>query len=242
MKTKSKRKRRIWIPLVVLAAVILLAAALFPVVAPVVGKWFTSQETEVRDGWEVDVGDLIGVDEDQKVEIRQAPVEASITVLQLVPEEIDEEGFTYYDTDVQQRIRAALDKGRNGRTWSADAPLAVLNPFGTGSNGLYLSFETDRATRVEYTIHVEDEDIPDFTATAQDSSGQAYTTSHEFQVIGLVPGEVNEVTLTVRGSWGTSASGCGSPSRCPKTTPAMTPGWRSPTAPAPKPRTRACSP
>ena len=139
MKTKSKRKRRIWIPLVVLAAVILLAAALFPVVAPVVGKWFTSQETEVRDGWEVDVGDLIGVDEDQKVEIRQAPVEASITVLQLVPEEIDEEGFTYYDTDVQQRIRAALDKGRNGRTWSADAPLAVLNPFGTGSNGLYLS-------------------------------------------------------------------------------------------------------
>ena len=202
MKTKSKRKRRIWIPLVVLAAVILLAAALFPVVAPVVGKWFTSQETEVRDGWEVDVGDLIGVDEDQKVEIRQAPVEASITVLQLVPEEIDEEGFTYYDTDVQQRIRAALDKGRNGRTWSADAPLAVLNPFGTGSNGLYLAFETDRATRVEYTIHVEDEDIPDFTATAQDSSGQAYTTSHEFQVIGLVPGEVNEVTLTVRGSWG----------------------------------------
>lgn len=160
MKTESKRKRRIWIPLAIAAAVILVIAALVPVVVPAVGKWFTSQETEIRDGWEVDVGDLIGVDETQRVEIRQAAVEASITVLQLVPEDIEEEGFTYYDTDVQQRIRAMLDKGRQGRTWSADAPLAVLNPFGTGSNGLYLFFQTDGATQVEYTIHVEDEKIP----------------------------------------------------------------------------------
>ena len=152
MKTESKRKRRIWIPLAIAAAVILVIAALVPVVVPAVGKWFTSQETEIRDGWEVDVGDLIGVDETQRVEIRQAAVEASITVLQLVPEDIEEEGFTYYDTDVQQRIRAMLDKGRQGRTWSADAPLAVLNPFGTGSNGLYLFFQTDGATQVEYTI------------------------------------------------------------------------------------------
>ena len=79
MKTKSKRKRRIWIPLAIAAVVILVIAALVPVVAPAVGKWFTSQETEVRDGWEVDVGDLIGVDEEQRIEIRQAPVEASIT-------------------------------------------------------------------------------------------------------------------------------------------------------------------
>ena len=202
MKTKSKRKRRIWIPLAIAAVVILVIAALVPVVVPAVGKWFTSQETEVRDGWEVDVGDLIGVDEEQRIEIRQAPVEASITVLQLVPEEIEEDGFTYYDTGVQQRIRAMLDKGRQGRSWSADAPLAVLNPFGTGSNGLYLSFKTNGATRVEYTVHVEDADIPDFTATAADSSGEAYTTDHEFQLIGLVPGETNVVTLTMRGSWG----------------------------------------
>ena len=80
--------------------------------------------------------------------------------------------------------------------------MAFLNPFGTGSNGLYLYFETDLPTRVEYTIHVDDERIPDFTATAADSSGDEYSTVHEFQMIGLVPGETNEVTMTIRGKWG----------------------------------------
>ena len=206
MKTKPKQKRRIWIPIVILAAVILLIAALVPIVVPAVGKWFTDQENEIRDGWEVDVGDLIGVDETEQIEICEAPVESSITVLQLIPVEIDQDGFTYYDTSVQQRIRRMLDRGHtaaaDGHQWTAETPMAVLNPFGTGSNGLYLYFETDLPTRVEYTIHVEDERIPDFTATAADSSGEEYSTAHEFQMIGLVPGETNQVTMTIRGSWG----------------------------------------
>ena len=107
MNTKPKKKRRIWIPIVVVLAI----AALVPVVAPAVGKWFTSQETAIRDGWAVDVGDLIGVEEEHQIEIRTASADASITVLQLVPTDIDQEGFTYYDTAVQQRIRAVLDKG-----------------------------------------------------------------------------------------------------------------------------------
>ena len=134
MKTKPKHKRRIWIPLLILAAVILLIAALVPVVVPAVGKWFTSQETAVRDAWAVDVGDLIGVDETQQIEIRHAPVESSITVLQLVPTDIEDEGFTYYDTAVQQRVRAMLDRGQqiSGRQvqWTAETPLAMLDPFG----------------------------------------------------------------------------------------------------------------
>ena len=206
MKTEPKHKRRIWIPLLILAAVILLIAALVPVVVPAVGKWFTDQEGEVRDGWAVDVGDLVGVDEAEQIEIRTAPVESSITVMQLVPVEVEEEGFTYYDIDVQQRIRRMVDRGQqmsvDGYTWTAETPMAFLNPFGTGSNGLYLYFETDLPTRVEYTIYVDDERIPDFTATAADSSGEEYSTVHEFQMIGLVPGETNEVTMTIRGKWG----------------------------------------
>ena len=106
---------------------------------------------------------------------------------------------------MQKRLKASLDQAKAGsadRQWTADAPLAVLNPFGTGSNGLYLYFETDLDTQVSYTIHVEDESIPDFTATAANSDGSAYSKVHEFQMIGLVPGETNEVTMTVTGSWG----------------------------------------
>ena len=209
MKTKPKQKKRLWLPFAVAAGVLVLLL-LAPVVAPAVGKWFTAQESAVRDGWAVDVGDLIGVDETEQVEIRHAPVEAGITVLQLVPTDIEEEGFTYYDTGVQQRIRAMLERGQalsargaeHRVEWTAETPLAVLDPFGTGANGLYLYFETDFPTQVEYTVHVDDERIPDYTATAADHSGREYTATHEFQLIGLVPGEVNEVTLRLRGSWG----------------------------------------
>ena len=205
-----KQKKRLWLPFAVAAGVLVLLLLLAPVVAPAVGKWFTAQESAVRDGWTVDVGDLIGVDETEQVEIRHAPIEASITVLQLVPTDIEEEGFTYYDTGVQQRIRAMLERGQalsargaeHRVEWTAETPLAVLDPFGTGANGLYLYFETDFPTQVEYTVHVDDERIPDYTATAADHSGREYTATHEFQLIGLVPGEVNEVTLRLRGSWG----------------------------------------
>ena len=210
MKTKPKQKKRLWLPFAVAAGVLVLLLLLAPVVAPAVGKWFTAQESAVRDGWVVDVGDLIGVDETEQVEIRHAPVEAGITVLQLVPTDIEEEGFTYYDTGVQQRIRAMLERGQalsargaeHRVEWTAETPLAVLDPFGTGANGLYLYFETDFPTQVEYTVHVDDERIPDYTATAADHSGREYAATHEFQLIGLVPGEVNEVTLRLRGSWG----------------------------------------
>ena len=210
MKTKPKQKKRLWLPFAVAAGVLVLLLLLAPVVAPAVGKWFTAQESAVRDGWAVDVGDLIGVDETEQVEIRHAPVEAGITVLQLVPTDIEEEGFTYYDTGVQQRIRAMLERGQalaargaeHRVEWTAETPLAVLDPFGTGANGLYLYFETDFPTQVEYTVHVDDERIPDYIATAADHSGREYAATHEFQLIGLVPGEVNEVTLRLRGSWG----------------------------------------
>lgn len=109
-----------------------------------------------------------------------------------------------YDLQVQQRLYQVIEelKTLDDVTWSATQPLAILNPYGTGSNGLYFYFETDVDTKISYTIHVADSDIPDYTAQAADISGEEYSKTHEFQMIGLVPGETNEVTMTVTGSWG----------------------------------------
>lgn len=96
-------------------------------------------------------------------------------------------------TSQEQKIRT---------DWQADSPLAVINPYGTGSNGLYLYFSTDYAASVRYTISVENDRISDFTATAREADGKTYTRSHEIQLIGLVPGEINTVTLFLSGSWG----------------------------------------
>lgn len=185
---------------------LILAALVLVVLAVLVGvfagaKYFVGQESAVRTAWRVDVGELLGEDQELELELRHADVESDLTVLQLVPFEVDQEGFTYYDTAVQDRLAQALEKAKaGGQAWEAGAPLAVLNPYGTGNNGLYLYFETDLETQVTYTVHVEG--LPDFTATAVDQSGQAYSRTHEFQLIGLVPGETNQVTMVISGSWG----------------------------------------
>ena len=192
--------RRKKVCLILALAALLIVAALVIVFA--VARAFVAQEHEVRSVWQVDVGELLGKDETLELEICQAALESDLSVIQLVPYEVDQEGFTYYDTGVQDRLAQALDTAKQmSDGWTAEAPLAVLNPFGTGSNGLYLYFETTLPTQVSYTIHVDDESIPDYTATAA-SSGQTYSKEHEFQLIGLVPGETNQVTLTLTGSWG----------------------------------------
>ena len=199
--TQNPRKKK-W-PLIVLAVVAVLAVAT-PFVVLGVSKLFTAQESVVRSEWEIDAGEVIGRNDEQRIEYAEADLgESGLRALYLVPDDLEEEGFTFYDTGVQQRLYAALQTLKDGTTaWTANNPLAVVNPFGTGSNGLYLYFTTDVATRVRYTVHVEDESIPDFTAVAADASGQPHSRVHELQLIGLVPGETNEVTLEILGSWG----------------------------------------
>ena len=197
----SKRLKKLLLAAVILVAVL---AVSVPIVVMAVSKSFTAQEHVVRTDWEIDAGTVIDQSEEFQVDIAQAKLGDGLRALQLIPQDIGEEGFTYYDLDVQQRLDGALQslKEMSAISWTATTPLAVLNPFGTGSNGLYLYFETDMATKVTYTVHVEGSDISDFTADAADISGQEFTKTHEFQLIGLVPGETNQVTLTITGQWG----------------------------------------
>ena len=186
----------------IILGVILLIVAV-PIIILAVSKAFTAQESVVRTDWDFETGATIGENSTLGVSYAEAELGDGLRAIQLIPDDIEEEGFTYYDITVQERLAGTLEamKG-DGMTWTATTPLAVLNPFGTASNALYLYFQTDMPTRVSYTVHVEDESIPDYTAEAADASGQAYTRTHEFQIIGLVPGMTNEVTMTISGSWG----------------------------------------
>ena len=199
--TKKRNWKRLAVILVVAAVAL---AVIIPVAVLAVSKLFTAQEHAVRTDWSFETGDVIAELEEWQVDFAEAELGEGLRAIQLVPQDIGEEGFTFYDLEVQQRLDGALQdiKTTQGMSWTATTPLAVLNPFGTGSNGLYLYFETEQDTKVTYTIHVEADGISDFTAEAADASGQEYTRNHEFQLIGLVPGERNEVTLTMTGTWG----------------------------------------
>lgn len=80
-----------------------------------------------------------------------------------------------------------------------------MNPFGTGSNGLYLYFGTSNPTQVQYTVSVEDDAIPDYTAWANNAGEDGYSRVQEFLLIGLVPGMENTVTLTAYNRQGQEA-------------------------------------
>ncbi len=198
-KSGKMGRRRIW--RWILALAVLLAAV--PVCVLAAAKMFTAQESVVRSSWEIDAGAVLDRDEEHQIEFARADLgEDGIRAFYLVPEDLEEEGFTFYDTAVQRRLSGALETLKKAQDWTAENPLAVVNPYGTGSNGLYLYFTTDQERQVTYTVHVEKEGIPDFTARAANAGGQTYGKTHEFQLIGLVPGETNEVTLELGGSWG----------------------------------------
>ena len=187
----------------ILAGVVLLAlAVLIPVAVVQLSKAFTAQEQAARTDWTFSTGDVVAQSSQWQVDLTEADLGDGLKALQLVPQDIEDEDFTYYDEDVQERLYQMVQELKNNSDleWTASMPLAILNPYGTGSNGLYLYFETDMATSVSYTVHVDG--LTDFTAEAADASGKDYTKTHEFQLIGLVPGEVNEVTLTISGKWG----------------------------------------
>ena len=188
------KKRYVLIGLLVILLAIAAGVAAFT-------HYFLSAETSIRDSWEVETGDLLMSDEEYGVSAYEADVESDINVISLLPDEIEDEGFTYYEETVQQRIAAALVQAGENGSFTLESPLAVLNPFGTGSNGLYLYFTTDWASQIRYTIHVDDESIPDYTAVANNGDRE-FSRMHEFLMIGLVPGETNHVTLEVLGKYG----------------------------------------
>lgn len=175
------------------AAVLVVLAAVLLTGVLVVSKYLVGGEKRTRDKWEVETGTYTFTDDEINVQMYRQPVEASIEMAQILPGEYEQEGFTYYNEEMQQRLAQSLMTMMAGGEFTMEAPLAVLNPFGTGSNGLYLYFNIDTNCQIRYTVTTEDESIPAYTATA--NSAQEFGKVQEFLLIGLVPGLENEVTL-----------------------------------------------
>lgn len=202
---KRKRLKRLAIALIVaLVALLVIGAAVM-----FVAKSFTDQEKAVRSDWSVETGDLLANNEELGVSLFDAGIDSMLRVVRIVPTGSNAVGFTYHDTEVQDRLAQAVTGLQQcGINWTASNPLAILNPFGTGANGLYLYFTTDRSTQVTYTVSAEG--TADFTRTARDIGidqeirldENGCTNVHSFQIIGLVPGKENHVTLTVTGPRG----------------------------------------
>ena len=193
-KSHSTKKKVIILSCVIAGLAVLALAAYF--IARGVASSFIQSEISTREDWSISTGDVADREASQQVTVYTGPVEASIEITQIVPDEYEEEGFTYYDEEVQDRLAYTLLQLTQEGNYTLESPLAILNPFGTGSNGLYLYFGTNNPTKVQYTVSVEDESIPDYTAWANNAGEDGFSRVQEFLLIGLVPGEENTVTFT----------------------------------------------
>ena len=198
-KGKMGKKKKIFIAL---GAVILLLIVAF-VIYKLVVKQQMDEETAPRESWTTETGELLETNQSQRVRIYQAPGESDLMIYQIQPQDVGNDGFTYYNLKVQERLDMALASLKEEKDYTPEEPLAVWNPYGTGSNGLYLYFEAPgEGLTVHYRIHTQEEGIPDFEADANAGTG----TEKEFLVIGLVPGTVNELEITLNGADGTEVS------------------------------------
>lgn len=100
---------------------------------------------------------------------------------------------TVYNTAAQEEIQRNIDKLKKENTYDEDNPLLIYNPYGTNSLAMYAYFETSQNASVSYTIHVSDENIEDFTRTLNTTM----TSTHEYQIIGLVPNMDNQITFHI---------------------------------------------
>ena len=192
------KKGRIVKILLAIAAAAICGFVIFEIVVRVL----MASEMSSRDDWNIQLGEHQYTSEERQISLYAAPCQASISVSRMVPDEYEEDGFTYYDESVQSRLGQELVSLAQQQNYTMDAPLALLDPFGTGGNGLLLSFRTERRSQIRYTVHTTSTELPDYTAVAQDTSGDSFSREHCFLLIGLVPGETNEVTLEALGERG----------------------------------------
>lgn len=142
------KKRKKLIVGVILGVVVLVVAV--PLIVLGVSKAFTAQESVVRTDWEFETGDTIGENSQLEVTYAEAELGDGLRAVQLIPDDIEEEGFTFYDTAVQQRLAGALDSLKNGgMNWTATTPPGGAEPLRHGGQRAVSVFSDRRGHQGE---------------------------------------------------------------------------------------------
>lgn len=176
------KKKRTW--LLVLAAAAVLASG-------------CSSDSDVSDSASAETEEVDeGANKDMDAEIKSDMTDDQEDIQESLIEGL------IYDVDAQAEVKAELDAMKAEDSYTPDNILVEYNPFGSNTLSLYIYFVTEEAADVTYTVHVDSDDIEDFTQSAWQD--ETYQTEHEFQVIGLVPDMENTVTFTITYEDGTS--------------------------------------
>lgn len=106
---------------------------------------------------------------------------------------------TIYTAEYQSSIDNEIEEKKSEKTYTINDPLIIANPYGTNTTGLYVFFTTDSPTELSYTVSTDG--YEDFSQTA--SGG--FSTEHEHQLVGMIAGKTNTISLTATDEDGNAA-------------------------------------
>ncbi|MBQ6539056.1 MAG: aryl-sulfate sulfotransferase [Bacilli bacterium] len=96
-------------------------------------------------------------------------------------------GSDIYSTEYRDIISKKINELKEKKN-----TLLIYNAYGTNDLSVNLYLKTKKYSYISYTISVDDEDIDDFTNTWKNISK-----NHKYQIIGLVPGYINNIKVTL---------------------------------------------
>ena len=89
---------------------------------------------------------------------------------------------------------ADIDK----KDYTFEKPLVIHNLYGTNALSLNIFFNSEEETYLKYYISVDDKKVNDFSRVLKNDGKNNLTKTHEYQIIGLVPGYKNTITLKLK--------------------------------------------
>ncbi len=108
-----------------------------------------------------------------------------------------------YSMKYQKAAKSIIDKYKKNGKYTLDAPLLIVNPYGTNTTGLYIYFKHKFRVNTKYTVSVKEIDGKE-NIKGGDFSGSLYTNTtgmplaeQEGLIIGMIPGEKNYVSVYI---------------------------------------------
>lgn len=115
-----------------------------------------------------------------------------------VAESSDKLYDTLRHTEVYERIEALKRDG----SYTQDNPLVVYNPYGVNAHSVYVYFKTETPVKASYRVSVQADNIPTFAARCH--AKEAYSTEHEYLLVGLTAAQNNRISLVLEDKDGNS--------------------------------------
>ena len=112
--------------------------------------------------------------------------------IKVTPKVLEHKEKDVFTEAYQQESQEQIDQQKK-KNYTIQKPLVVQNAYGTNTTALYYYGKTDRASYAVCTVEAPDAGAAVYKHTLK--AKKKYSTTHEYQIVGLSAGTRNKVTM-----------------------------------------------